>query len=78
MKCEGGIGVYGVFGRDQDRLLSDGYEGLGQFLVRRRPETEVDFRDRKRLGQWMNMTFVSHELFDRLKRRDVLRDGTRR
>lgn len=52
-----------------------GYEGLGQFPVRRRTETEAEFQIRKN-GTQLNMTVYSHELFDRLKGSGVLRDVT--
>lgn len=62
----GGGGVY------RERVEAGGfigYEGLGQFPVRRRTETEAEFQKRKSLGQQLNMTAYSHELVDRLKGR---------
>ena len=51
-----------------------GYEGLGQFPIRRRTETETDFQARKNFIQQFKMTEYCHELFDRLKGSGQLRD----
>jgi len=51
-----------------------GYEGLSQFPVRRRTETETDFQKRKNFHQPFKMTEHRHELFDRLKGSGMLRD----